>query len=168
MAEQYLLIACIVGVHGINGVVKVKSFSEALEGLECYEQLYDKNNNIYRIVSCKNTTKNLLIRFENITNRTEAENLKGTELYIKESQLPALEEEEFYYKDLMNLEVKYNNIFYGKIIAIQNFGAGTLLEIKKNDEESSFIPFKKQFIGTVNLKEKTIILEAEALNLIDM
>lgn len=168
MVEKKLLIASIIGIHGISGFVKVKSFSQAVDGLESYKQLYDKNDNVYCIASCKTGTKNLLIKFAHIKDRSEAKKLKGVELFIKASQLLPLAEEEFYHKDLIGLTVKDSSTDYGKIIAVHNFGAGDLLEIKKNTEKSFFVPFKKEFMPIINIKEKYVILASEALNIIDM
>lgn len=169
MQTDYILIAYIVGVHGVAGAVKLKSFSEAENGLESYDFLYDKQGNIYQIVSSHITPKNLLVKFKHITNRNQAETLKGTNLYIKSEQLAPLEEDEFYHKDLINLVVKdVNDNIYGKIMAVHNFGAGELLEVKSEKDLSFFIPFKSLYIPIINVVDKFVVLSEDALALIDM
>ncbi len=169
MPKDYIVIAYISGVHGVDGAVKLKSFSEAENGIESYDYLYDKHGNIYEIKSCKITAKNLLVKFKHIINRNQAEELKGTNLYIKAEQLAPLEEDEFYHRDLLNLVVKdINDNIYGSIIAIHNFGAGEILEIKSENRSSFFIPFKTLYVPIINVKAGFIVLSADALALIDI
>lgn len=160
MSNKTILIAHIVDAHGINGMVKIRSF--ALEDLLRYKYLYDKYGNKYEIIQCKFVAKNLIVKFKHIINRTEAEKLKNSYLYIKAEQLAPLEDEEFYYKDLIGLIAKdIKEHIYGYVIAVHDFGAGELLEIK--DKDSFFVPFKSIYVPNINLSDKSLILSEAAI-----
>ncbi|WP_227651399.1 ribosome maturation factor RimM, partial [Klebsiella pneumoniae] len=71
------------------------------------------------------------MRFRGVNDRNMAEALNGTTLFIDRSQLPEeLEEDEFYYADLIGLDaIDTAGNPYGKVSAMFNFGGGDLIEL---------------------------------------
>ena len=80
--------------------------------------------------------------------RTQAEALRGTELYVARGQLPEPEENEFYHADLVGLQaVDEGGQLVGTVVAIQNFGADDLIEIRvAGSNQTEFLPFTKRCV----------------------
>ena len=94
----------------------------------------------------------LIVHFLGINTRNEAENIKGLKLYVNENVLPPTVEDEFYYSQLVGLQVEsIEGIVYGKVITVQNFGAGDLLEVSITEQQQVLIPFTKEIVPIVDV-----------------
>ena len=159
--QKLILLGRILGAHGIHGAVLIKSFTGDPEAIASYGPLTDENgNNPLTLKVQRNTNKGVIVRVQNITDRNHAEQLKGRELYVKRSELPEPEADEFYHVDLIGLKVKDeegNKI--GTVIDIANYGAGDILEIKlTNKNNTELIPFKPDFVPNVDLDNGSITI----------
>lgn len=99
--------------------------------------------------------------------RNLAETLVGTEFYVSKSALPEPEEDEYYHADLIGLTVREKNSGKeaGTVAGVYNFGAGDILELKlKESGRLEMIPFTKQYVPVVNVKEGFIIVESAIMN----
>ena len=161
MTTAKICLGAIVGVHGIRGEVKVKSFTENENNLTSYGLLSDESGNRKFELKIIGHSKELLrVKVKGIEDRNAAESLIGTGLYIERTKLPATEEEEFYHTDLIGLMVldsQGNKV--GVVNALYNFGAGDLIEIKTIENRLEMLPFTKAFVPNINLKEGFIIVE---------
>ncbi len=171
MHDSLVPIAIITSVHGIKGAVKVKAYTEDPYSLKQYSPLYTKDcNNSYDINILSVNKDNLIISIKDITDRNMAEKLKGVELYTKRSNLPKIEENEFYYADLVGLVVKSakdDNII-GKILAIHNFGAGDILEIGlEKQKDSQLLPFNDNTVPEINITKGYISIIFPDIEFID-
>ncbi len=166
--ENRLCLGVIVGVHGIKGEVKVKSFTEIVEDIDQYGPLEDKSGSKKFNIKVTGYSKGILrVKIKGVDDRNLSESLIGTELYVSKSVLPELEEEEYYHADLLGLEVrlKDTNEIVGKIAGIYNFGAGDVLEIElKLTKKLEVIPFSKAYVPEVKIKDGYIIVETAQLN----
>ena len=83
----------------------------------------------------------------------------STNRYCSLFNLPKTNKNQFYVFDLIDCEVKTSkNIFLGNIINIDNFGAGDLIKIKKDNNKSFYIPMNEENVVKVDLKKKLIIV----------
>ena len=165
--DEKICLGLIVGVHGIKGEVKVKSFTSVDRDIDKYGQVYDKNGKSFSIKVVGRSKELLRVKIKGIDDRTLAESLKGTELYVSRSVLPELkDEEEFYEADLIGLDVidESSNSKIGKVCGLYNFGAGEILEIKfDNQKKSEMIPFTKQYVPTINTDDGYIIVKSASM-----
>ena len=150
-----ICIAKIATAHGIKGLVKLHVFADdetLANGILFTSESGDKTLSL----KLKNqTAKHWLAEVGGITDRTEAEKLRGTELYIDKENLPDADEDEFYIADLIGLAcIDKSKKHIGKIIAVENFGASDLLEIKPDSGESFYLPFTDDTI--LNISETTV------------
>jgi 16S rRNA processing protein RimM len=100
-------------------------------------------------------------RFEGIDDRSAAEALRGTLVEVDRSALPPLEAGEYYHADLIGLPAAdRDGVSVGTVVAVENFGAGDLLEIELKGGRRSLIPFKP---GIADLEEGRIVLDPEFL-----
>ncbi len=150
----------IISAHGVRGLVKVKSYAESPSNLSSYGEIYDHAGNKI-LLEIKSSSKDILIaHIENINSREDAEQISKTDLYINRHSMPELEEEDFYIEDLVGMKViTDSNQHIGNVIAVQNFGAGDILEIRfLKDGKSEHIPFTKKHFPDIDLHQKTIVL----------
>lgn len=146
--------------HGIKGSLRIKSYTENPTDLGKYGPLHDENGNIYTIKNIRPQKTMVIVRFKEVTSRDMAEKLNGTELFVKQSNLPdTLDSEEFYIKDIVGMNVlDQENKLIGTIIDIPNFGAGDLLEIAPKLEKDGFsdttyyLAFTKTNVPLVDFK----------------
>ena len=156
-----ICLGAIVGVHGIRGEVKVKSFTENEQNLTHYGMLSNENGDrLFELKIVGHSKELLRVKIKGVDDRNTAENLIGTGLYIERAKLPTLDEEEYYHTDLIGLmALTSQGAKVGTVNALYNFGAGDLIEIKTSENRLEMLPFTKSFVPTVNLKDGFIIVE---------
>lgn len=157
--EQRVCMAEIVGVHGVKGTLKLKSFGDDPDLLSGAAPLYDADGaNIFKITSLQPHGNIYLASIEGVSDRTAAEKLRGTKLFIDRSFLPDIRKKDtFYHIDLIGLAAKDpEGKIVGKVIQVANFGAGDLLEIKPVKGASFYLPFTKDTVPDVDIGKKEI------------
>ena len=155
MPEPRLCVGIITGAHGVRGLVKLKSFTASPEDLTAYGPLSDQTGNrLFKLEILSRTKDQFLGRLSDVSDRTAAEGLKGTRLYVARAALPDPAEEEFYHADLIGLEaVGPDGDSLGKVKAVQNYGAGDFLEIAPATGPEILVPFTLAAVPEVDLKE---------------
>lgn len=147
--------------HGIKGAVKIRTFTEYPENICSYGELISCGKN-YKIDSISVASTDLVIaQINGVNSRNEAELLRNKELYVERNKLIKLtNENEFYYNDLIGMEVKLeNDELYGHVESVCNFGSGEILEILiASTKKSIMLSFIKEIFPHVNIKERYIIL----------
>lgn len=149
--SKRICIGKIAGAHGVKGLVKIHPYCEDHALLE---QAQD-----HKITIKSSAGKHLLGSVEGVHDRDAADALRNTELFITRDKLPEIEEDgAFYYEDLIGLKcVDESGTDIGKVIAVENYGAGDLLEIKPLSGHSFLIPYNDEFVPdvgeTVTLKD---------------
>ena len=101
-------------------------------------------------------------RVVEITTKEQADHLKGTRLYAPRHRLPPAGEDEFYYADLIGLTIRdTGGRELGRVKAMHNHGADDLIEMQPMDGgRTALIPFTKAIVPTVDIAQKTIIIDA--------
>lgn len=159
--KDNIFVAYVSGAHGIQGAVTIKNFSEHLSN---YQTVYDDSAQAYELEWIRQASKHTIVKFKNVTTRSQAESLKSMQLFVKKEQLSALDSDEFYHNDLIGLQaLDAQQNKYGAIIAIHNFGAGELLEVAGAQNKSFLVPFTERYIPIVNIEDKSVLLSEEAL-----
>lgn len=170
MSEKRICLGKIVGVHGIKGEVKVKSFTAIDKNISTYGELEDKPAKQKFSLKVTGHSKELLrVKINGIDDRTTAETLIGTELYACRDVLPDVTNEEVFYEtDLVGLKVfdsLKNEV--AKVIGFYNFGAGDILEIKLKNGRDEMLPFNKSYVPEINLEEGYIIVTSTGMVFIE-
>ena len=162
MADEHLLMGEIVAAHGLKGLVKVRSFTEVPEDIVAYGALHDQLGQTVELSLRGPTKGGLLVALSGITNRNDAEALKGTQLFVDRGELPNLcdENEEYYHADLIGLSANLpDGEFFGHVRAIHNFGAGDLLEIQPNgSNETIILRFDREIVLKVDLDNSHLVI----------
>lgn len=154
-----ICLAKIATAHGIKGMVKLIVYAEDPDNLEIHGPLYiSETGNETLTVGLHNPMgKYHLAEIEGISDRTAAEKLRGMELWLPRDKLPAAEEGEYYHTDLIGLRARDeagNEV--GEIIAVANFGASDLLEIRPPGAESFYLPFIEEYVIDIQKEWVTV------------
>lgn len=158
-------IAQIGAPHGVRGEVRLKSFTAEPEAVANYGPLETEDGaRSLQIVALRPGKGVLIARFRGVEERDAAERLRNARLFVPRERLGAAEEEEFFHADLIGLHaVDRSGAELGRVIAVQNYGAGDLIEIAPaNGGPSVFAPFTKAVVPAVDLAAGKIVLEAPA------
>ena len=129
--QNPVLMAVIGAAHGIKGELRVKTFTDDPLALGGYGSLFAKDGRRFDILDIRPQGTVVVVRFKGVGDRSAAEALTGTELFVDRAALAAdLDDEEFYHADLVGLSVvDEQGAQIGKVAAVHNFGAGDILEI---------------------------------------
>lgn len=158
--ERRIALAAIAGAHGVRGEVRLKLFSEKAESLARHQNLV-VGGAVRRLLSIREGGKTAVAQFEGISDRASAEAIRGALVEVERSALPPLAEGEYYYADLLGLAaVDASGNAIGSVVAVENFGAGDLLEIEFEDGKRSLIPFRS---GMADLSDGKIVIDPEFL-----
>jgi len=158
--ERRIALAAVAGAHGIKGELRLKLFSDSVLSLSRYEKLHVGGIE-RRLLAIRDSGKTAVARLEGIDDRSAAEALRGSLIEVDRSALPPLEEGEYYHADLIGLPaVARDGKTIGTVAAIENYGAGDLLEIEDQQGRRSLIPFKS---GIADLEGDRIVLDPEFL-----
>lgn len=156
--DRRICLGKIVAAHGVKGLVKIRPFGDdftLLGGI-----LYTAENGPQTIsITLKNPLgKYILAQIEGVTDRTQAEEIRGTELYAERTALPDLDEDEgHYFEDLLGRKVfDEHGESVGNIIAVENYGASDLLEIR-SPRGTFLIPFTDDHVTDV--KDTEIVIK---------
>jgi 16S rRNA processing protein RimM len=130
-------LAVIIGAHGVGGEVRLKVFAESIGGLKAHKSF---NDGALTLKSLRDGN-NIIARFAEIADRTMAERMRGTELTVPRDALPPLGEGEYYHADLIGLPAfSTDGQHLGRVVAVENFGAGDVLEIERSDGKRFMVP----------------------------
>lgn len=160
-----VLLAAIVGAHGLKGEVRVKSFARTGVSLGAYGPLSDETGRSFTVRATRPGPKDeLLVVFAEIRDRTAAEALRGVKLYVPRDALPETTADEFYHTDLIGLTaVDGDGASIGKVTAVHNFGAGDILEIA-GDGREILIGFTRDTVPVIDLKAgRLTVIEPAAI-----
>jgi 16S rRNA processing protein RimM len=159
MRETRVTLAAVAGAHGVQGEVRLKLFAEGLDSLKRHKQVRVGERDL-TLASVRGGGLPVA-RFTEIGDRDAAEALRGQLLTVPRSALPPLEEGEYYHADLIGLPcVDQEGAAVGSVVAVENFGAGDILEIERSDGKRAMIPFRT---GTADLERDRIVVDAAFL-----
>lgn len=137
--DKPVTLAAVTGAHGVTGEVRLKLFGEGVEALKRYRAFNDSTLTLKKLRD--DGKGGAIARFEEVADRTSAEKLRGTALTVPRSAMPELGEGEYYHADLLGLRaVSTAGEDLGECIAVENFGAGDVLEIQRPNGKRFMVP----------------------------
>lgn len=140
--ERPVTLAVVTGAHGVAGEVRLKLFTEDLSAYRSF------NGGRLTLKSLRDGSNGAIARFAEVADRNAAEALRGTELTVPRSALPPLGEGEYYHTDLIGLRVVTDTgAPIGIVAAVENFGAGDILEIEQPDGRRFMVPVSHAAMG---------------------
>jgi 16S rRNA processing protein RimM len=155
--------------HGVKGEVRVKSFTADPMAIGDYGPLSLDDGRTLSIVSLRPQGDMLVVRFDGVTTREQAAGLTNRELHVERAVLPEIgDEDEFYHADLVGLAVvDETGEEIGKVVGLQDFGAGDILEIRLGGGRSVLIPFTRAAVPVIDLSGGRVVVDRIAAGLVE-
>jgi 16S rRNA processing protein RimM len=151
-AESRVILATIGAPHGVKGEVRVKSFAADPMSIAAYGTLFAEDGRAFEIERLRPAKDVLVVKFRGVDDRDAAARLTRLDLGVERAALPAAEEDEFYHADLIGLEAfDAAGVSLGFVVAVQNHGAGDILEIAPPKRSSLLVPFTKANVPDIDV-----------------
>lgn len=159
--SAYVALAEIGAPHGIRGWARIRLFGEDPALLLQRGPLWLGDGRQVTLAALEPQGSRMTARFEGVPDRTAVEALRGETLWLARSALPELDDEDtFYHVDLIGLAVvDTDGEAIGRVRTIQDFGAGDLIEVERDDRPSVFVPFTLACVPTVDLEAGRLVVE---------
>jgi 16S rRNA processing protein RimM len=154
--ERQVELAAVAGAHGVRGEVRLKLFAESVESLKRHKTLQAGGRPL-TLLSVRGAGDGAVAKFAEVEDRGAAEALRGQVLTVERDALPPLDEGEYYHADLLGLACETaDGTPLGIVVAVENYGAGDLLEIERPNGKRALIPFRD---GTADLVGGRIVAD---------
>jgi 16S rRNA processing protein RimM len=172
--DDLVLVGHISGAYGLNGWVRIKPYSAEADAL-LYAKTWWLDKPTLRDVTMmqsKMHTDDIVAQLMGVADRNAAEALKGTTVQISRKHFPALSDNEFYWVDLIGLDVvNTQGVQLGQVSDMMDNGAHPILRVAASSVASAaegakagqelLIPFVAQFVLTVDKAAKKITVDWE-------
>jgi 16S rRNA processing protein RimM len=162
---QRVCVAQIGAPHGVRGEMKLRSFTAEPAAVAGYGPLESEDGATrFEIETMRPAKDHFVVRLAGIEDRDAAARLTNTRLYVPRERLPPTDDGEFYHADLIGLAaVTADGAEIGTVVAIHNFGAGDLLELKRTGgNETVMMPFTEATVPQVDIAGRRIVVEPPA------
>ena len=162
MADERICVGVIGAPRGVRGEVRIKSYTAEPDALARYGPLTDESGRReFRLSVVDRQGDMLVARIEGVGDRNAAEALKGIRLYVARAALPAAGEDEYYQADLIGLRAETpEGGPLGTVRAVEDFGAGPLLEIVLGDGRPVLVPFTEAVVPVVDIGAGRVVIDA--------
>ena len=156
-----ILVGKIATAHGIKGFVKLDVYADNEDLLSGKIFTAETGDDTVTLTHKNNVGKQIVAAVDGIADRNDAEKLRGTKLYVDRDALPETDDGEFYYEDLAGMKViDAKAAPIGTVLSVDNFGAGDLLDIRKDGSaESFYLLFTDETILNVDLDARVITVQ---------
>jgi 16S rRNA processing protein RimM len=158
---QRVCVAQIGAPHGVRGEMKLRSFTAEPEAVADYGPLESEDGAArFEIEAMRPAKDHFVVRLAGIGDRDAAARLTNLRLYVPRDRLPPTEADEFYHADLIGLAaVTADGVEVGTVVAIHNFGAGDLLELRRpGGNETVMMPFTEATVPHVDIAGRRIVV----------
>ena len=150
--------------HGVEGRIRLVSFSGENEHLLKLKEATLKGSDgrvlKIRIESAREFGDGALLKIAGYDSPEAVHVLAGLELWAPRDKAAPLDKDQYYYADLVGCSIVVGDKTVATVIAVCDGGGGDLLEVKKADGVSSYVPFRKEFVGKVDIKARSVELVA--------
>jgi 16S rRNA processing protein RimM len=148
--------------HGLKGDVRLWSFTEDPLAVARYGPLESEDGaRHFEIEDLRPGKTYFVARLSGVRDKNAADALRNTKLYVARERLPKTQDEEsFYHADLIGLAVvTTKGASIGEVVAVHNFSAGDILEIRLMDKSTILLPFTDAAVPKVDLDGGRIIVD---------
>lgn len=149
--------------HGVRGAVRVVVHAEDPFALKRYNPMRTGDGRELRLKTMREIGRHLVAEFDGLNDRDAALAFRGADLWVPRQRLPRLDEDEFYYVDLIGLDARgTDGASLGSVRAVDDYGAGPLLLVE-GQGLSGFVPFTRAAVPALNLAEGWLTVSREFL-----
>jgi 16S rRNA processing protein RimM len=159
-----ICLGVVLGAHGVRGAVRIKSFAMNASDIAAYGPLQSDDSARRFCLTVRGVSRGaVLAEIDGVERREAAEALKGTRLYVPRDALPETGDDEFYHADLIGLGARtVNGEAFGVVKSINDYGAGDVIEIERENEQSIFLPFTRDIVPEIDLAGGSLVIDPPA------
>ena len=160
MPPARILVGVIGAPHGVRGEVRIKPFTEEPLALKRYGPLDSEDGrHSFTVETARMQGDMIVARLAGVTDRDRAAALTNIRLFVPRERLPQPDDDEYYQADLIGLRAETEDgSEIGAVVAVQNFGAGDLLEIARPDRSTVHVPFTDPFVPVVDIAGGRVVI----------
>lgn len=169
LLKDKIAVGKIINSHGVKGEVKIHPYTNVDTVIHNLGDilLYNPNNKRFfysKVTNVKNLNKFFVLSLNGVTNMDEAKKVIGYEIYIGPENLPKLNENEYYWYEILDSEVYYEDGEYvGKVSEIIETGANDVISVRNENSDTPnqeiLIPMTNYHVLQLKKKEKTIVVK---------
>lgn len=142
-SQKLVTLAVVANAHGVGGEVRLKLFTDDLKPYK----VFHAGGRMLTVKSLRGQGGAMITRFAEVPDRNAAEALRGTMLQVARSELPPLEDGEYYHADLIGLPcVDSDGAPVGTVVEVENFGAGDVIEIERPGGKRFMVPMRPEAV----------------------
>jgi 16S rRNA processing protein RimM len=137
--NQDLIVGRIGGVYGVRGWVKIHSFTEPAENLFGYRDWKISRRGRWESIEIDDGQKHgkgYIAHIVGVDDREAAALLKGAEIVVSRTQLPALEDDEYYWHQLEGLSVYSGEVLLGRVAHLLETGSNDVLVVRGTEDSA--------------------------------
>ncbi|MBI1911548.1 MAG: 16S rRNA processing protein RimM [Deltaproteobacteria bacterium] len=157
--EELVQIGKITGVHGIKGEVKVSLYGDLDEFVwQTVTLSGKKEEKVCKVTRARKHKGTFILELEGYSTRSDAETLTGLELSVKKTELPELPDGEFYYSDLIGMDVvAEDGRDMGRIANVIPTGSNDVFEVE-GPLGSVLVPAIEDVVLSVDLEGRKVVV----------
>ena len=166
-SKDFILVGSIVGLHGLKGYIKVKSFLENPKDIFKFDEYFINELSFSSILLKFNKKSVFICELSGIKSMEEAKNFVNNDIFIYKSSLPKTDKDEIYLNDLISFNVELESgLYLGELVKFYDFGAGPIIGVKQGYTEK-MLPFSDNFIINIDQDLRVITLSSNIKTLIN-
>ncbi len=157
-----VLVGRLGAAHGVKGEIRLKSFTQNPADIANYPALSDAAGTRSFTIEALRPIKDdmCVVRLAGVRDRSAAEALTNLDLFVDRADLPAPDEDEFYYADLIGLRAELaDGTLFGTVLRVMNYGGGDILEIAPPAGETILLPFTKAVVPRVDVAGGRVLVD---------
>ena len=160
MPGSRILMGVVGRPHGVRGLLRVHSYTADPADLAGYGPLLDDAGRAWTLAWRAAGVAELRDAAGNaLPDRSAAERLVNTKLYLDRERLPAPEEGEYYLADLVGMAaLDPAGASIGRVAVVHDYGAGTSLEIERPGAPALLVPFTHACVPHVDPASGTLVV----------
>ena len=163
--EEYLVIGKVLKPHGVKGDLRVRYYNpEDPLFLSRYKRLYLKDERRgllrpFKVLKVRPHKDLLIVSLEGLRDREDAERWRGSEVLVRREDLPPLEEDEYYWEEIIGLEVfTKEGESLGRVTSIWRTG-GSDVYVVEGEKGEIMLPAIKQVVLEVDREGGRMVVE---------
>lgn len=162
--EKFFLIAEIKSVYGLDGNLRIKSYSDFPDRFFLLSKVYIDIYGDYRefiVENVESLEDTFVLKFKNFNSDEDVKFLIGSKLYVEQNELVELDNDTYFVHDLLDCKVFYKNKFFGKIVDVLSLSANDVYVIQDDSGSEKLIPAVSDFVDKIDIRKKTIQLRQD-------
>ena len=166
-SKDFILVGSIVGLHGLKGYLKVKSFLENPKDIFKFDEYFINKLSFSSILLKFNKKSVFICELVGINSIEEAKKFVNNDIFIYKSSLPKTDKDEIYLNDLISFNVELESgLYLGELVKFYDFGGGPIIGVKQGHAEK-MLPFSDNFIISIDQDSRVITLSSNIKTLIN-